>query len=170
MDFPCPIEISIETTQGDYKMTGKKSNLEGSCYPILKNLGKMSAEENVEIEFENMPGTKIYKIKDGTTTSVKILSKGGKRGTEMNEIVHSEFDYRNGKIIISATHWCNLTEVNTKVDMVELSRQCTVRYGVEESERMTCEYTNTVKSGNKEELKRFMSDQVRYMCSGQKKE
>ena len=168
MDFSSPIEVSMETTQGSYKMSGKKSDLEGSCYPVLKDLGKMSAEENVEIEFENMSGTKIYKIKEGSTIPVKILSKGGKRGGEMNEIVHSEFDYRNGKIIISATHWCNLTGVNTEVDMLELSRQCKTKYGIEASARMECEYSCAVERGNKEELKRFVSDQVKYMCSGQK--
>ncbi len=170
MDIPSPIEVLTETTQGAYKMSGKKSDLEGSCYPVLKNLGKMSAEENVEIEFENMSGTKIYKIKEGTTIPIKILSKGGKRGRELNEIVHSEFDYRNGKIIISATHWCNLTGVNTKVDMVELSRQCTVKYGAEASARMECEYNTATMTGDIEEVRRFVSDQVRYMCSGQKKE
>lgn len=170
MDFPSPIEVCIETTQGGYKMKGKKSDFESSCYPILKNLGKMSAEENVEIEFENMSGTKIYKIKEGNEIPVRILSNGGKIGEEMNEIVHSEFDYRNGKIIISATHWCNLTEVNTEVNMLELSRQCTVKYGAGESARLMCEYNSAVETADPEEVKRVISEQVRYMCSGQRKE
>lgn len=168
MDFASPIEISKETTSGSYKMSGIKSDFQSSDYPILKNLGDISADEKIEIEFENMGGTKIYKIKEDTTVPVKVISKGGKRDFEENEIVHSEFTYRNGKIIISATHWCNLTNMKTEVNMEEMTRQYETQFGIEKTVQMKVEYSCALASGNKEELQRVVSDSVRYMCSGQK--
>lgn len=167
MDFLSPIEVMTETTEGPYKMSGNKIDFQSSDYPILKNLGDMSAEEKIEIEFRNMSGTKIYKISEGTTVPVKIISKGGK-GMEQNEIVHSEFAYRNGKIIISATHWCNLTEMKSEVNVEEMTRQYATQFGIEECAKMTVQYRCAIASGNKEEMQRVVSDSVRYMCSGQK--
>jgi hypothetical protein len=63
MDFPSPITVSMETTDGAYKMYGLKNDFINSDYPILKNLGVMSANDKVEIDFSNMIGTKIYKMK-----------------------------------------------------------------------------------------------------------
>lgn len=167
MDIPSPIEVMKETTEGSYKMSGNKVDFQSSDYPILKNLGDMSADEKIEIEFRNMSGTKLYKIKEDTQIPVKVISKGGK-GLEQNEIVHSEFAYRNGKIIISATHWCNLTNVKTEVNVEEMTRQYETQFGVEETIQMRRVYSCAIASGNKEEMQRVVSDSVRYMCSGQK--
>jgi hypothetical protein len=167
MDIPSPIEVMKETTEGSYKMSGNKIDFQSSDYPILKNLGDMSADEKIEIDFRNMSGTKIYKIKEDTQIPVKVISKGGK-GLEQNEIVHSEFAYRNGKIIISATHWCNLRDVKTEVNVEEMTRQYETQFGVEETLQMRVQYSCAIASGNKEEMQRVVSDSVRYMCSGQK--
>ena len=167
MDFLSPIEVMTETTSGHYKMSGNKSDFQSSDYPILKNLGDMSADEKIEIEFENMSGTKIYKISEGTTVPVKIISKGGK-GIEHNEIVHSEFAYRNGKIIISATHWCNLTNMKSEVNVEEMTRQYETQFDIEETKQMRVLYSCAITSGDTEAAKRVVSDSVKYMCSGQK--
>ncbi len=171
MDCKSPIQVSGETTNGPYKMRSTKSVLQRSDYPLLKNLGDMSGEENVEIEFENMSGTKIYSIKESSGVAVEIISRGKskmRREEDMNEIVHSEFVYRNGKIIISATHWCNLTEVNSEMDIGEVRRQCVLSCGIKEAEAFDEELEVAVKSGIKEEVKKVVSKSVKYMFSGQK--
>ncbi len=186
MDCKSPITISIETTDGLYKMNGCKSDFVASDYPILKNLGKMSAQDNVEIEFENMNGTKIYKINEDSEMKdkVKIISKGysiqrrsrireikkeeNTKEDKDKQIVHSEFPYRNGKIIISATHWCNLTEVNSDVNIDEVRKQYTAQFGAEECMNFEVQYCAALSSNNKEEAKRVVSNSVKYMCSGKK--
>lgn len=175
MDFPSPITVSMETTDGAYKMYGAKNDFVNSDYPILKNLGVMSANDKVEIDFSNMIGTKVYKVNDSKNSPVnlQIISKGYtiKRSNEANsqeQIVHSEFVYRKGKIIISATHWCNLTEVQSDVNMNEVRKQYTAQFGAEESAGFEVEYTATLSTGNRAEMKRFISDSVKYVCSGKK--
>ena len=61
-------------------MNGLKSDFVASDYLILKNLGTMSASDNVEIEFQNMSGTKIYTINDVSEIKdkVKIISNNQK--------------------------------------------------------------------------------------------
>lgn len=173
MDFQTPIEVSQEHTSGPYKMSGMKSAFQKSEYPILKNLGDMSSDEKVEIEFENMSGTKIYSIKKDTLIPVEILSRGksitrGNEESDMDQIVHSEFPYRNGKIIISATHWCNLTNVNSDVNVNDMREKYLSQFGVEETQQFEEEYDAAVKSGMKEEVKKVVSKSVKYMCSGVK--
>ncbi len=174
MDCKSPISVCRETTNGHYKMSGLKSDFITSDYPVLKNLGKMSAQENVEIEFENMSGTKIYKVNDESEMKdkVKIISKGNPVRDENvekdSQIVHSEFPYRNGKIIISATHWCNLTEVKSDVNLDEVRKQYTAQFGEEECMNFEVQYCAAIASNNKEEARRVISDSVKYMCSGQK--
>lgn len=178
MDFPSPITVSMETTDGAYKMYGEKNDFVNSDYPILKNLGVMSANDKVEIDFSNMIGTKIYQVNESKNcpVHVQIISKGypsrkgieGIEGNNPEQIVHSEFVYRKGKIIISATHWCNLTEVQSDVNMNEVRKQYTKQFGAEESAGFEVEYTATLSTGNREEMKRFISDSVKYVCSGKK--
>lgn len=173
MDFPSPITVSRETTEGPYKMYGAKNDFVNSDYPILKNLGTMSATDRVEIDFSNMSGTKIYQVNESKNgiVNVQIISKGYSLRRNMNDpeqIVHSEFVYRKGKIIISATHWCNLTEVNSDVNIDEVRKQYTAQFGAEESAEFEVEYRAALSKGNKEEVKKVVSKSVKYMCSGQK--
>jgi hypothetical protein len=175
MDFPSPITVSTETTEGSYKMYGSKNDFINSDYPILKNLGAMSATDKVEIDFSNMSGTKVYKVNESENgpVHVQIISKGyptrrNMRENDVEQVVHSEFVYRKGKIIISATHWCNLTEVQSDVNMDEVRKQYTTQFGAEESAEFEVEYTATLSTGNREEIKRFISDSVKYVCSGKK--
>lgn len=172
MDFPSPIKVCTETTDGPYKMYGAKNDFVNSDYPILKNLGSMSANDKVEIDFSNMSGTKIYKINESENGIVKvqIISKGypARMGVVSEQVVHSEFVYRKGKIIISATHWCNLTEVNSDVNIDEVRKQYTAQFGAEESAGFEVEYRAALSKGDKEEVKKVVSKSVKYMCSGQK--
>lgn len=175
MDFPSPIKVCTETTDGPYKMYGAKNDFVNSDYPILKNLGTMSANDKVEIDFSNMSGTKIYKINESKNglVNVQIISKGyptrrNMRENDIEQIVHSEFAYRKGKIIISATHWCNLTEVNSDVNIDEVRKQYTAQFGAEESAGFEVEYRAALSKGDKEEVKKVVSKSVKYMCSGQK--
>ncbi len=175
MDFPSPITVSRETTEGPYKMYGSKNDFVNSDYPILKNLGAMSATDRVEIDFSNMSGTKIYQVNESKNdlVNVQIISKGyplrrNMKENDIEQVVHSEFVYRKGKIIISATHWCNLTEVNSDVNIDEVRKQYSAQFGAEESAEFEVEYTATLSTGNKEDIKRFISDSVKYMCSGKK--
>ncbi len=182
MDFKSPINIKSETTSGLFNMKGKKSNIIKSDYPILKNLGDMSKDELIDINFSNMSGTKIYEInlnnakivesfsgEKSEKTEVRLISEGTPNSNRRySQPVHAEFKYRKGIIIISATHWCNLTEVNSEVDIDKLKRQCELQYGMEEGlileQRIQC----AIFSGKKEDVKRVVSDSVKYMCSGKK--
>jgi len=151
-----------------------KTDFLKSEYPMLKNLGEMSAEENVEINFTNMSGTKIYKVKTDSQIPVEIISKGRSISNrddekkEMNEIVHSEFAYRNGKIIISSTHWCNLTSVNTEMNVEEVRSKIVMQCGIADAIEFDNEMEKAIKSGKKEEVKKSVTKSVKYLFSGQK--
>jgi hypothetical protein len=166
MDMKSPIKI-VSDTSGPYKMNGKKEDFLNSIHPILKNLGDMSSDDNLNIEFSNMSGTKVYEILTEFKDKVKVISTGHPlsriRGDE--QIVHSEFKYRNGLIIVSATHWCNLTEVNSKVDIDKLKMQYSRQYGEEACEEFDNEYQKAVQSGCQRTVNRVVSDSVKYVCS-----
>ncbi len=178
MDFKSPIRIHTEHTEGQFKMYGDKKDFIESDYPILKNLGTVASDEKIDIEFSNMSGTKIYSINTESKVPVKIISKGKpqqgfrrNRNLELSteeHIVHSEFKYRNGMIIVSATHWCNLTEVNSNVDFNRLRTQYQTQFGEEEAMNFEVEYQNAMRSGSATIQKRVISDSVKYMCSGKK--
>lgn len=169
MDFPSPITIEPETTGGRYSMNANKTDFMNSIHPILKNLGDLSSDEKIKIEFENMGGTKIYTVNPETKVEVKVLSKGkpldGRREGHKEKPVHCEFKYRKGKIIVSATHWCNLTEVNSKVDVNKIRREFTTQYGEECANDFEVEYSEAIKSGDKKRVDRVVSDSVRQICS-----
>ncbi len=74
MGFAKPIEILEQTHAGPFKMYGSKTAFVNSIHPTLKQIGNLSADENVEITFNNVGGTKIYKIIDDSR--VKLISKG----------------------------------------------------------------------------------------------
>lgn len=169
MDMKCPIKI-VSDTSGPYKMTGKKEDFLNSIHPILKNLGDMSSEDKLNIEFSNMSGTKVYEIIEEFKDKVKVISTGhtlnGRRDSEQKEEpVHCEFKYREGLIIVSATHWCNLTEVNSAVDVDKLKTQYTRQYGKEACDDFDKEYQKAVQSGCQRSVQRVVSDSVRYVCS-----
>ncbi len=168
MDFKSPIQIKSETTDGPFKMTSSKEDLLNSCHPILKNLGDMSSENTVDIEFSNMSGTKIFSIKSENKIEVKIISKGkpcGFREIQEEQPVHCEFTYRNGKIIVSATHWCNLTNVNSKVDVEKVREQYTQKYGEYGRQQFEQEYREAMSSGCTKTVNRVVSDSVKFICS-----
>ncbi len=174
MDIKSPIIISSQTTSGPYKMTGKKEDFVNSIHPILKNLGDMSGESTIDIEFVNMGGTKIFSVKedgDSTTVPVKIISKGKSletiedRRSVPTQPVHCEFKYRNGMIIVSATHWCNLTTVNSKVDINMLRQKYSQQYGEEGVQEFEKEYQTAMASGCTKTVNRVVSDSVKYVCS-----
>ncbi len=166
MDMKSPIKI-VGDTSGPYKMNGKKEDFLNSIHPILKNLGDMSSDDNLNIEFSNMSGTKVYEILPEFKDKVKVISTGHplSRIRENEQIVHSEFKYRNGLIIVSATHWCNLTEVNSKVDIDKLKMQYSRQYGEEACEEFDNEYQKAVQSGCQRTVNRVVSDSVKYVCS-----
>jgi hypothetical protein len=180
MDIQNPIEILPITHSGSFKMYGVKNDFINSTHPTLKQIGNLSSSEQIEIIFDNMGGTKVYKILD---PNVKLISKGKQlnknrcefgfsfentKNIEFPEIndevpVHCEFNYQKGKIVISATHWCNLNSVETPVDLLTLRRYCTDSIGME----ATINLEKTLSSAKNEyEYKRIISDTVREISSG----
>jgi hypothetical protein len=179
MGIPNPIQILPITHSGSFKMYGNKNDFISSVHPTLKQIGNLSSSELVEITFNNMGGTKVFKI---VGSDVKIISKGvqlkdtfrprfgfGKR--EQDELsdtydevpVHSEFDYQYGKIVVSATHWCNLDSVETPVDLPTLRRYCTNSLGVEATQDLEISLSS---AQNECEYKRIISATVRQISSG----
>lgn len=187
-----PIKILPITHSGSFKMYGGKNDFINSTHPTLKQIGNLSSDEQVEITFNNMGGTKVYKILD---PNVKLISKGiqikekfkfdlGKtieikslkplnlmeqlEPFESLEVydevpVHCEFDYQEGKIVISATHWCNLDSVESPVDLPTLRRYCTNSLGID----ATVDLENTLSLAKNEcEYKRIISDTVREISCG----
>ena len=162
-DIPKPIEMSRETCHGSFKMYGKKEDFENSEHPTLKMIGIL-AENNIEINFNNMSGTKIFII---INPNVKLISKGYQINSFDNyqrEIpVHCEFYRKKSKYIISSTHWCNLTEVENKVNLKNVREYVKNFYG---------ENTASKLDGIEDEstLKRCISDSVRQLSSGNRQE
>ncbi len=169
MDFKSPIKIHDETTSGPFRMTGKKEDFMASDYPVLKNLGDLSADNKIQIQFENMGGTKVFSINRDVKVDVKVISKGiplsGRSHDQKENPVHCEFNYRKGKIIVSQTHWCNLTNVNSNVDVHKIRREFSTQYGEDCANQFEVEYTSAVRSGNKERVNRVVSESVRQICS-----
>ncbi len=169
MDYKSPITICDQTTDGPFKMTGLKQDFINSDHPILKDLGDMSSSDSVDIEFVNMSGTKIFSVKPDFVEKVKIISKGKPIGGFIDrvseQLVHCEFKYRNGMIIVSATHWCNLTNVNSQVDVNKVREQYTQKYGDMARQQFEAEYQEAVTSGCRTTVNRVVSDSVKFMCS-----
>ncbi len=191
MYYRSPIQIETQTTSGPYKMTGLKQDFINSIHPVLKNLGDMSSEDKIDIEFINMSGTKIYNIIPKALSKVKVISKGKElRNTryypdDMDTVVnkdqkdqkdqkdrednlkpvHCELTYKKGKIIVSATHWCNLTTVNSKVDVNILREKYFMQYGNQATAEFDAQYDSAVKSGCTNTVNRVISDSVKYVCS-----
>lgn len=203
MGIPKPIEILPITHSGSFKMYGNKNDFISSTHPTLKQIGDLSSVEQVEITFNNMGGTKVYKIigfnESGSNESesgfesgsnVKIISKGiqikdlvrFRFGYEFENIfkfgqkeqeksydlyeevpVHCEFDYQNSKIVVSATHWCNLDSVENPVDLPTLRRYCTNSLGRDATQDLEI-LLDSVQNEN--EYKRIISETVRQISSG----
>lgn len=198
MGSSCPIELESLTHSGPFEMYGSKNDFLSSVHPTLQQIGDMSSDEEIKIKFNNMGGTKTYKIKDSESSRVKILSKGHQikperlnklniQKNKLNDVagglffdnnnnpngdnenyygevpVHCEFDYQMGKIVISATHWCNLTEVDTPIDIPSLTRYYTQTMGEEAA--VNLEYTLS-STTDVDEVKRIISTTVREISSG----
>ena len=156
-----PIEILPMETSGGFNMSGKKEDFMLSCHPTLKQIGELSSDENIEITFNNMGGTKVFNILD--TVNVKLISTGHKQTDHQLQPVHCEFNYGQGKIVVSATHWCNLDKVESNIDLPTLRRYCTDSLGVQASYDLEC---SLAAATSPEEMKRAVSDTVRQISSG----
>lgn len=188
MGMSSPIEILPLTTCGRFKMSGKKEDFESSVHPTLKQIGDMSSDPVVEITFNNMNGTKVFKVCE-TSTPVKVISMGCEQITtyqpsrfslfsldapaeESTDVpaegslypVHCEFDYRHGKIVVSATHWCNLDQVENDIDLPTLRRYCTETFGRETTDELDSRLASIT---SPHEMKRAISTAVRGISSGQ---
>jgi hypothetical protein len=187
MAMPSPIVIDKETTHGLFKMEAKKDVFLSSTHPTLKQIGDMSASDDIEISFHNMGGTKIFSVVDSVAElcNLKVLSTGmscenvrlfGKIGekddkdqdstkdtTKKVMPVHCEFDYGMGKFVVSATHWCNLNEVDTPIDLPTLRRYCTDVLGADATAIFDYSLSSAV---TENEIKREISYTVRGISSG----
>ena len=184
MEMTKPIEIRKRTTSGPFKMTGTKELFMSSCHPTLKQIGDMSATDAIEITFNNMGGTKIFDvIESAKPEDLKVISHGYEiermfrhnlREVEQEKQVpeevkqekmpvHCEFKYRMGTIVVSATHWCNLNQVETPIDLDKLRRYCTETLGAE----ATQSFENCLSSmSDPNDIKREISSCVRGISSG----
>jgi hypothetical protein len=188
MGMPSPIVIEKKTTHGLFKMTATKENFLNSAHPTLKQIGDMSASDNIEISFNNMGGTKIFSVVESVADlcGLKVVSTGiscepefpfrrfgeDKLNAESDKFdfqqkqimpVHCEFNYGMGKFVVSATHWCNLDQVDTPIDLPKLRRYCTDVLGRE----ATANFDYSISSAVDEyELKREISHTVRGISSG----
>jgi hypothetical protein len=185
MDIESPIQVLPQTNGGTFKMSGLKADFVSSKHPTLIQIGNMSSEDNIEITFENMGGTLMFKLPDmqNTQTNVRIISSGypvqsqrqiGRLMTRVSEEdnnnqlyeslpVHFEFDYNLITIVCSATHWCNLENVETKIDIPTLRRYYTETYG-EEAQQELSDMLDAI--DDPIELKRELSNCVRCVSSG----
>jgi hypothetical protein len=188
MGVVSPIEIKKETTGGLFRMFGNKKDFIESIHPTLNQIGDMSEEEQVQIDFTNMSGTLIYSINKQCPIPVKLISQGypvlnlGTRfGREVLEINHAnpntneqknlqpvqcEFALFAGKIIVSSTHWCNLSEVKSEINEDKLKSQYASAFGQTECTRIEKELEAIKSSGDKEQVKRYCSARVRDISSG----
>ena len=147
----------------------------------------MSGEEDIVIKFNNMGGTKVYKVlnneiirlisignqeeRENAYDNKYILSKKLKTLLDCEEIystvpVHTEFDYKMGKIILSSTHWCNLVSVETNIDVPKLRRYCTDSLGEQATQDLDQMLSST---SNKKEYDRIISATMREISSGSKR-
>lgn len=176
MGMENPVEILKFTHGGEFKMCGKKTDFENSSHPTLKKIGDMSSDENIEITFNNMGGTKVYKI---LNSDIKLISTGNqlynhvfifsKKNDDSNHEmyltvpVHCEFNYNKATIILSSTHWCNLDTVNTPIDMPKLKRYYTESMGYDATQELERELSETT---DLNEQIRIISSCVRDISSG----
>jgi hypothetical protein len=168
MELPKPIEILPWTQSGNFKMYGNKNDFINSIHPVLKQIGDMSNDENIEITFNNMGGTKVFKI---INENVKLISNGIQieridiNKDIYNEVpVHCEFDYKLGTIVISATHWCNLNSVEMPINIPKLRRYYTESMTQEEVDNFDLELSN---APNEVSIKRIISNSIRALSSGE---
>ena len=182
MEMECPIEISPILHAGPFKMYGNKNDFINSIHPTLQQIGDLSSSEQIEITFNNMGGTKTYKIKESELDRVRIISKGVQIKNQSNFMdtsinidinfennyylevpVHSEFNFNKGKIIISATHWSNLNSVETPIHIPSLTRYYTDMMGEKAGEQLQFSLFSVT---NENEAKRIISNTVRQISSG----
>ncbi len=174
MDFPSPIVVSPSTTSGEFKMTGLKEDFLASKYPILKNLGEITEGDNIDMTFSNMSGTKIYTIVPGNEERVKVISRGHEldkyntRPVENNKLVHSEFKYRNGMIILTSNHWCNLNQVNSNVNIDKIRERYAIQCGIQECNNFEVQYSMALSTGDQTSINQVVTNSIRYLASGKK--
>lgn len=181
---PCPIKVT-GTTMGAFRMWGNKDDFLKSVHPTLNQLGDLSNSELVQVDFTNMSGTLVFSINDECKDIVKVISYGYK--INENEIhkknfkqdnqaridftkdkipVHCEFKLFNGYIIVSSTHWCNLTEVNSDIDENKLKSQYIETFGTNEIDEFEREIAVAKSSGQKEVVQQVYSVRIKEICSG----
>jgi hypothetical protein len=132
----CPIIILDDTTSGYFEMKTTKSNFLNSSHNKLITIGKLSKSDNITIIFNNTDGTKIYEIVKEEENNIKVLSTG----ISIEELsifnliikkvpVHSEFKMNKSIIIISLTHWCNLYNITTPLNLPKIISYTKKIYG-----------------------------------------
>lgn len=62
MQMNSPIKVLDMTHSGPFKMYGNKKDFINSIHPTLNQIGDLSSDDNIEITFVNMGGTKVYEI------------------------------------------------------------------------------------------------------------
>ncbi len=186
MGCSSPIEIQSETTSGTFRMFGQKKDFIDSVHPTLNQIGDMSDDEKIQIDFTNMSGTLVYSINKNCPIPVKLISQGYPLFNPLNRMgrevignnltnpeeqkklqpVQCEFSLFAGKIIVSSTHWCNLTEVKSEINEDKLKSQYASAFGQNECYRIEQELEAIKSSGDKEQVKRYCSARVRDISSG----
>jgi hypothetical protein len=176
MQMSKPIEILKFTHEGPFKMIADKNTLINSVHPTLIQIGNISSTEQIEITFNNIFGTKVYNV---INPDVKLISNGrqiisnnqlgcnninDENSKMYSEVpVHCEFNYLNGIIVVSSTHWCNLDTVETPVDLPTLRRYCSETLG---DEATLVFDASLLSSQTEDDYKKVISNAVRQISSG----
>lgn len=178
----CPIQINPNTTSGRFRMFGYKNDFINSIHPTLNQIGDITENntDQVKIDFSNMSGTLVYSINNNVNIPVQLISQGyqieqnyrGEINGEPNnnnqqlQPVHCEFPLFNGMIIVSSTHWCNLTQVQSDINEDKLKFQYTNTFGEFETSKMEQELSAVKSTGSKKQVQEYCSNKVRDICSG----
>ena len=168
-------------------MFGNKNDFINSIHPTLNQIGDITETDQVKINFSNMSGTLVYSINNNVNIPVKLISQGyqieqnyrGEYNDETNnetnneinnnirlQPVHCEFPLFNGMIIVSSTHWCNLTQVQSDINEDKLKFQYTNTFGEIETSKMEQELSAIKSTGSKKQVQEYCSNKVRDICSG----
>jgi len=165
MGIVSPIYIHDNDTSGPYRMLAKKEDFIGSKHPILQKIANLSENDNIEMEFNNMNGTKIYNVNKDSKTDVKILSTGYPLNhTKNKELpVHCQFQYQNGTFIISSTHWCNMENVQSDVNLARLQVDYNNTFGIDAYNNLQKDIQTANNDATK--MKRIISDSMKELCT-----
>ena len=165
-DLPAlPIERAPFSTGGPYTMTAKLTDLEESGIPCVVFLAKMlEADENgnVSFAFLNMGNTIVIQEVENYTgpCSFKICALGEpanqKSIKKLLAIVTVEFG--EVRIEVAATHWCNLTMINSVINRDRLLAGYAQVYGREKSDQLAAQFDSTPACELQQAMSRAVSE------------